>query len=190
MMSDRGQKDLDDALIRLTEEDAWSALLRSSGNPSSVTIPVAPPGLLLMVCLVPRPTANLLRTEIKKHLQPYPHEGTRDIILVVLEKAPNFEQNITKLQTEFSCRMQLFLLAELQFNLSQHHLVPRHVKVTDTQEIREIMTTYCLRAKHQLPLILHTDPMARYLDLRPGDIVRVHRNSPTSGDFVAYRCCV
>ena len=190
MLADRGLdvEALDPGLLGMAQEEAWAAALRTSLT--SICVPVQPPTLMLMVTLQPRPTAHILRSELKRHLQPYPTDATRDIIMVVLEKAPNFEQNITKLQSELRCRIQLFLLAELQFNLSRHTLVPRHQKVTDPEEVRRVMEGYSLRAKHQLPIILHTDPMARYLDLRPGELVRIHRLSPTSGEFLAYRCCV
>jgi DNA-directed RNA polymerase subunit H (RpoH/RPB5) len=60
----------------------------------------------------------------------------------------------------------------------------------DEQEIAKVMEAYGLKSRHQLPLIMLTDPMARYLGLHPGQLVRVTRSSPAAGEYVLYRCCV
>ena len=44
--------------------------------------------------------------------------------------------------------------------------------------------------EENLPVILRDDAMARYLGLRPGEVVRILRPSPTSGTYVSYRICV
>jgi DNA-directed RNA polymerase subunit H (RpoH/RPB5) len=84
---------------------------------------------------------------------------------------------------------QIFHIKELQFNITKHILVPKHEKIND-QEIQEILTTFSLKTKFQLPLILKSDPMSRYLGLKGGDVVRVTRNSPASGEYFVYRCCM
>ena len=44
--------------------------------------------------------------------------------------------------------------------------------------------------EHQLPLILKSDPMSRYLGLKNGDIIKITRNSQSSGEYIVYRCCM
>ena len=85
--------------------------------------------------------------------------------------------------------VQMFLLKELQFNLTRHELVPEHVPVRDEAEIEAIMRRYRLKSRYMLPLILGNDPVALHLALKPGQVVRITRPSPSAGTFVTYRCC-
>ncbi len=85
--------------------------------------------------------------------------------------------------------VQVFELSELQYNLSRHMLVPPHTAIRDEADIDAVLKRYTLKSRYQLPLILSTDPMARYLALKPGQLVRIVRESPSAGTYVLYRCC-
>ena len=89
----------------------------------------------------------------------------------------------------WSMNYQIFHIKELQFNITKHILVPKHEKV-DEEHIKTILDTFSLKTKFQLPLILKSDPMSRYLGLKGGDVVKVTRNSPSSGEYFVYRCCM
>jgi DNA-directed RNA polymerase I, II, and III subunit RPABC1 len=52
------------------------------------------------------------------------------------------------------------------------------------------MEKFMIKSKFQLPIILKTDAMAKYLGLKNGDIIKITRVSPTAGEYVVYRCCV
>ena len=49
---------------------------------------------------------------------------------------------------------------------------------------------YSIKNKHQFPLILHTDPKCKYLDIKVDTLVKIVRPSPTSGEYVSYRYCI
>ena len=111
--------------------------------------------------------------------------GSDNNIMVVRDKmTPSSQKGLKDVPHE------LFELRELQYNVTRHSLVPRHDIVTDGGEEAGILRDHGLKAKTQLPLISRADPVARYLGLRPGQLVRVTRISRTSGECVAYRCCV
>lgn len=86
--------------------------------------------------------------------------------------------------------VEFFDIRELQYNVSKHDLVPKHEPIRDEGEINAVLEQYFLRSRFQLPLILTTDPMAAYLGLKHGQIVRITRNSPSAGVHVVYRCCM
>lgn len=109
------------------------------------------------------------------------------IILVFKEKINNL--NIKNLKEQTNVTIEIFMMKELQYNISKHVLVPKHEIVDDEKEIDTILETYQLK-KNQLPIILKTDPMARYLDVKAGDIVKITRNSPSAGEAIIYRFCV
>lgn len=99
--------------------------------------------------------------------------------------------NETKKFDELKVDYQTFELKDLQFNISKHVYVPKHELITDETIINDIVhNKYQLRSKNQLPLILKSDPMAKYLHAKPGNIIKVTRYSPTSGEHIVYRCCV
>ena len=91
---------------------------------------------------------------------------------------------------EAASDVQVFDINELQFNVARHVLVPRHEPVRDEAEIERIVKAACVRTRTQLPIILNTDAMARYLALRPGEVARIVRLSPSAGEYVSYRLCV
>lgn len=85
-------------------------------------------------------------------------------------------------------KLEIWTLKETQYNVTEHHLVPKHVKIT-AEEAEKVMSDLCIKNRYMLPAISNTDPVARYLLLQVGDIVRIERPSPTSGRAIAYRCC-
>jgi DNA-directed RNA polymerase subunit H (RpoH/RPB5) len=113
-------------------------------------------------------------------------------ILIILSEMP-ISSHISNLQQKEklleSGHIQVFLKSELMYNPSKHELVPKHEKLTES-EAKQVMDKYNIRTKSQLPSILKTDVMARWLGLRPGDIVKITRYNDTSGEYYYYRCCV
>ncbi|ALL00494.1 DNA-directed RNA polymerase subunit H [Pyrodictium delaneyi] len=75
-----------------------------------------------------------------------------------------------------------------KFNILEHELVPRH-EVVPPQEAARILRELGIRPE-QLPWLRVTDPVARAIGAKPGDIVRIYRKSPTSGEVVVYRYVV
>ena len=120
-------------------------------------------------------------TELTKKFDP-----TDTVLMVFKEKINN--QNIKNIK-ELNAHVEVFMLKELQYNISRHVLVPKHEIVRDEQFIENMLATYRLK-KNQLPIIQKTDPMARYLRVAPGDLVKITRSSPSAGEAVVYRYCV
>ncbi|GAX84783.1 hypothetical protein CEUSTIGMA_g12205.t1 [Chlamydomonas eustigma] len=63
--------------------------------------------------------------------------------------------------------VQLFLIRELQFDVTEHELVPNHVPIRDAEGIEAVLARYRLKVATQLPLILSSDVIARYFALKP-----------------------
>jgi DNA-directed RNA polymerases I, II, and III subunit RPABC1 len=111
----------------------------------------------------------------------------RTVILVTREKLT--QVNLKGL-ADVDKDVQPFELRELQYNVTHHELVPKHEVLTDPAEIDELVRTYQLKSKTQLPLIQKTDAVSRYFGMKPGDLVRITRPSPSAGESIVYRCCV
>lgn len=74
------------------------------------------------------------------------------------------------------------------FEIFKHTLVPRH-EVLKPEEKEEVLARYRVKP-YQLPWIKASDPAVMAVGARPGDIVRVLRDSLTSGEHVLYRYVV
>tara|TARA_Y100000389_G_scaffold192789_1_gene220677 strand:- start:1075 stop:1638 length:564 start_codon:yes stop_codon:yes gene_type:complete len=114
-------------------------------------------------------------------------EDNDKIIIIFKEKINNL--NVKNLKELNVIGLETFTIKELLFNISKHELVPKHEIIQD-DEIKEMMEMYQIKQKSQLPIILRTDPMAKYLDVKSGDIVKVTRISPSAGETIVYRYCV
>ena len=85
--------------------------------------------------------------------------------------------------------LQYFHMKNLMFNPTRHQLVPRHIKMTN-EEVTEMMGKYLIKNKIQLPYILYSDPIAKWLGLKQGDVIKIERYNENSGLSYYYRVCV
>lgn len=121
--------------------------------------------------------------DIKKFIE----EDFEYYIIVLTDKlSPANMKSIHELHKD----VQVFEIKELAFNISKHSLVPKHILITDEKEIAKLVTSYKLKSKTQFPIILKTDPMSKYLNAKPGNIIQITRYSPSSGEHMVYRCCI
>lgn len=80
-------------------------------------------------------------------------------------------------------------IARLQFNILTHEKVPKSEVATDA-EVSEVMSRFNMTSRRQFPEIGRFDPVALALCLRPGQICKIHRPTPTAGTSMFYRVCV
>jgi len=67
-------------------------------------------------------------------------------------------------------------------------LVPKH-EVLSKEEAEELLRSLGVK-KEQLPKIKATDPIAKEIGAKVGDIVKITRESLTAGKSVAYRLVI
>lgn len=188
MLQARGLvEDADGLLISGDASDA-SILTKAEGGPVfHVDLPSC--GVRVVFDLNPK----FKMTDVKALLaaggdwQTFGGTAPHTCLLVVRERP--VQGKVVEELTRGAIDVQLFLLKELQFNLMRHALVPDHEPIRDEADIEGIMRRYGLKSRYQLPLILSMDPVARHLALKPGQLVRISRPSPSSGTYVMYRCC-
>lgn len=72
-----------------------------------------------------------------------------------------------------------------EFQVGRHVLVPKH-EILPKDKVEELLDRYKITL-HQLPLIKSSDPAVREIGGKPGDVIKIIRNSPTAGKAVAYR---
>lgn len=85
-------------------------------------------------------------------------------------------------------QLQYFHAQQLMFNPTKHEYVPKHIKLSD-KEASDFMNEYMIKSKLYMPIILHNDPIAKWLGLKQGDIVKIVRYNENSGVSFYYRSC-
>ena len=69
-----------------------------------------------------------------------------------------------------------------------HVYVPKHELLHNTE--KKTLLERWHATPEQLPRILVSDPVAKEIGAKPGDIVKIIRESPTAGEITYYRFVV
>jgi DNA-directed RNA polymerase subunit H len=75
-----------------------------------------------------------------------------------------------------------------KFNILEHELVPKH-KILSEKEKENVLKKYRATLR-QLPRILSSDPVVKAIGAKPGDVIKIIRKSPVSGESIYYRVVV
>ncbi len=73
-------------------------------------------------------------------------------------------------------------------DILRHKYIPKHEVLTD-EEVKAVLEKYHA-TKEQLPKIKLSDPVVRALKAKPGDVIRIIRESETAGQSEYYRVVV
>lgn len=117
--------------------------------------------------------------------------GPRDCLCIIYDGEPN-ESLISHLNYIYAQKQQFVVahnLKRLQFNILEHSLVPKVSILTDN-EVDALKKQYTIDDMKQLPEISRYDPQALAICLRPGQVCKFIRNSPTAMEAPYYRVCV
>ena len=115
----------------------------------------------------------------------------KDNLIIVVDEEPN-DALISKMNYLYD-HSGIFVVVHnikrLQFNILEHKLMPEVQVLTETQQA-ELMKTYNISNGEQLPEISRYDPMALAICMRPKQVCKLIRSSPTSMYYIYYRVCV
>lgn len=117
-------------------------------------------------------------------------EKDKNIIFISKEKLTTNNFKSFNEYKDNNINIQFFPIKELLFNIYRHELVPKHEVINSKDEIQEIMDKYLIKNKFQFPLILSTDPVCKYLDIKHNSIIKITRPSVTAGEYILYRYVV
>ena len=114
-----------------------------------------------------------------------------DTLVIIIDDEPNdsIKERIRYLFDHDGIFVILHNIKRLQFNLLEHSLVPE-VDVLSEPERLAVFKKFNIQDGSQLPEIDRFDPMALALCMRPGQVCRIVRTSPTALEHYYYRICV
>jgi DNA-directed RNA polymerase subunit H (RpoH/RPB5) len=114
-----------------------------------------------------------------------------DILFIITKDPPN--DTIKKLLVQLFATEDIFIsilsLSQLQFNILNHSMVPKHKELTNDEK-QVIDKKYNLRTDHDYPTISRFDPVALIIGLKPNRLCEIIRKSPTAINGYYYRLCV
>ena len=115
-----------------------------------------------------------------------------DGLVIITADEPNkkLQGFLAELYTRRQRFVTVFPIKRLQFNVTKHELQPREVTILTTEERDDMMRRYNVKTLSELPEISRFDPLAMALFVKPGQVCKMVRNSPTAMSAPYYRVCL
>lgn len=104
--------------------------------------------------------------------------------IVVQDITSKTEENINLYATQ----VEIFKFNKLQSDITEHMLVPLH-EVLTKEEGENVLESYRAR-KRDMPLIRTNEDVAKYYNMKPGEITRIYRPSPLTCESIGYRLVI
>lgn len=111
-------------------------------------------------------TAPKLNVDLMKYYYSILH--TDNVKHCILVYQNNITSSVKKILQNIDIQVQLFCIDELKYNILNHVLVPKHTKV-DRQAKND----------KKYPILKKSDPVAKFMGYKPGDVIRIDRNDGT-----------
>ena len=145
--------------------------------------------LYVKYLLVSKLRVNNFKSLIDDMIESFLKEGD-ELVFVLKEKINNMDSFNSMLESYLSTNnlfVQIFCIDNLMFNITQHVYVPQ-MHVVSPKEKEAVLKEYSA-TPNQLPQILKSDPHAKFLGVRKGDLCKIIRSSETAGSYTSYRYC-
>lgn len=126
---------------------------------------------------------------IREMLELARDKGYRHVILVHSGVITPFAANHMALEKdhEMPLRVETFTIKSFQYDLMAHRLVP-DAKVLSVDEEKAFLAAKRV-TKKELSKILTVDPVAKYLGMRPGQVLRTERPAMEGYFYYHWRVC-
>jgi DNA-directed RNA polymerase I, II, and III subunit RPABC1 len=116
-----------------------------------------------------------------------------EVLCIVDEKISNeamFDNQLDGLFKKMDNKYytQIFEISKLIINIMEHEFVPEHT-IISKEEKQKLLERFDIATFTQLPIILKSDPVAKFIGMRRGDVCKIIRPSETSGRYEMYRYC-
>lgn len=124
------------------------------------------------VCAFAKIIPKLNNDEIHSHISQMQEDEISHGVLIYEGVPTPAVKNVMANLPELGISIEIFHADDLQFNLTKHELVPKHV-LLGKDEAKEFKSKFGIN----IPAILRSDPVARFYDFHKGDIIMITRKS-------------
>ena len=105
-------------------------------------------------------------------------------VIIIVQDKPTPQIAKELLNDEYKS-YEIFLMKNLMINITHHEIVSKHI-LLKPEEIEKVLEEY-QTVRSQLPKLLVTDPVAKYYGMKAGDVCKIIRQSPMTGESYYYR---
>lgn len=84
-------------------------------------------------------------------------------------------------ESSIDVEFELFTQDELQYNITEHRLVPKHIKLSE-EEARIFKKNFGIK----FATILKTDPICRFYNFQRGDVIKIIRIDNSNENNIPY----
>lgn len=109
----------------------------------------------------------------------------KDYKFIVVQDINSKSENIIE---SYNTQVEIFKFNKLQSDITEHDLVPQHIVLTK-EEGEAVLIAYRAR-KRDMVLIRTIDAVAKYYNMKQGEVVKIIRPSPNTSESVAYRLVI
>ena len=111
------------------------------------------------------------------------HDSEYKVLIV-----QDINQKSENIIESYSTQSEVFKINSLMINIIDHVLVPKHI-VLSKDETDRVLEAYRAK-KRDMSLIRTTDAVAKYYNMKPGEIVKIIRPSVMTVEAPAYRLVI
>tara|TARA_B100000795_G_C22738208_1_gene414194 strand:+ start:344 stop:964 length:621 start_codon:yes stop_codon:yes gene_type:complete len=113
-----------------------------------------------------------------------------DLIIVIKDKVNDtLKKFVNGLYFNEDKFLLIYNINRYLFNILEHDLVPTHIPLNNEEKLK-LEKKYNIINSNQWPEICRFDPIALAIGLRPNQLCRIIRKSPTAGETLYYRLCI
>ena len=113
-----------------------------------------------------------------------------DLIIIIKDKINDpMKSFITNLFNKDKKFVSVYNVNRYLFNILDHSMVPPHEPLS-LEEKKDLAKKYNIINDKQWPEIDRFDPVAQAIGLRPNQLCKIYRKSPTSSVAIYYRLCI
>lgn len=120
--------------------------------------------------------------------QPLLNRETDTLYIITKDNCRNVHKNLIEIFNKTKTFIIVQPIKNLLFNILEHSIVPKHIVLT--KEESESMLHEQNIVKSDMPTISRFDPAAKAIGLKPNEICKILRSSPTAVVSIYYRLCI